>query len=64
MDAAESSGQATPIADIEPWPSQNALEPLSAKIIDGTHYLWTINSFTALNAKETSVEFKCGGTGW
>lgn len=60
----ESSGQATPISEIESWPNPAAIEPINAKSLGTTHFLWTINGFSALGTKETSPEFQVGGSSW
>ena len=60
----ESSEQATPISEIEPWPNASAIEPIKAKSLGSTHFLWAINGFSTLGSKETSPEFKVGGSIW
>lgn len=60
----ESSGQVTPISELEPWPNPAVLNHINAKSLGSTDYLWTINSFSTSAPKETSPEFSVGGSKW
>jgi hypothetical protein len=60
----ESSGQATPISELEPWPHSAALDTINVKSLGSTNFIWTINSFSALSSKEISPEFSVGGFKW
>jgi hypothetical protein len=60
----ESSGQATPVSEPEPWPHSAPLDTINAKSLGSTTFIWTINRFSALPSKEIGPEFSAGGFKW